>query len=105
MKEINHDRMTEIMKGIDHCIEQVDDILKWPELSREDRMFFLSCKVNHEFCAQLIREVILGEYKDDTELTMKMRTCLALYNENLKGMDKRFGSMLNRNVDVDDKED
>lgn len=91
MIEINHENMVQLLNGIEETICCVNDILSWKDMPKEDRVFFLVRRTNHEYCAQLIREILLGEYEDDEDMLNKLGKCMALYSEDSCKLKQRFG--------------
>lgn len=94
MKDINHEMMLDLLKDAEECVRQVNDILAWNGLSKEDRMFYLGRKTNNEYMAQLIREIVLGEYKDEADRARKLNICYGLATEDVRKMKARFSKEL-----------
>lgn len=101
MKDIDHEMMLDLLKHAEECVRQVNDILAWNGLSKEDRMFYLGRKTNNEYMAQLIREIVLGDYKDEAERAKKLNICYALATEDVQKMKARFS----KELEIDDEED
>lgn len=101
MKDINHEMMLDLLKDAEECVRQVNDILAWNGLSKEDRMFYLGRKTNNEYMAQLIREIVLGDYKDEAERAKKLNICYALATEDVRKMKARFS----KELELDDEEE
>ncbi len=91
MKDINYETMLDLLKDAEECILRVNDILAWNGLSKEDRMFYLGRKTNSEYMAQLIREVMLGEYSDEADRARKLDICYALATEDIQKMMEKLG--------------
>lgn len=90
MIEINHESMMQLLKSIEETICCVNNILSLKDMPKEDRVFFLVRRTNHQYCAQLIREILLGEYEDDEDMLNKLGKCMALYSEDSCKLKKRF---------------
>lgn len=100
MKDINHEMMLDLLKDAEECVRQMNDILAWNGLSKEDRMFYLGRKTNNEYMAQLIREIVLGDYKDEAEIVKKLNICYALANEDVQKMKAWFS----KELEIDEEE-
>ena len=100
MKDINHEMMLDLLKDAEECVRQVNDILSWNGLSKEDRMFYLGRKTNNEYMAQLIREIVLGEYSDEADRARKLNICYALATEDVRKMKARFS----KELEIDEEE-
>jgi hypothetical protein len=100
MKDINHEDLLLLLKDTEKCIRQLDNILSWDGLSKEDRMFYLGRKTNSEYMAQLFREILLGDYKDEAERVKKLHICKALVDEDRFKMKARFS----KELEIDEEE-